>query len=194
MYAKINDGVIDQYPYETWQLRRDFPNVSLPRGYPDHALRTLGIHRVVEMPPPDHDPATQRVEEADPVADGEQWVQAWRIVDLTQDERDAWLANARGQKAEEAIAEASRRRQVVLDAVTPGGLADYVSLMGRALAGVRREAKGRADANEIARLNALESLAGQVEAIDTARDTIIAEIEQHGDPASYDVPGSPHWP
>jgi len=133
-----------------------------------------------------------------PEDDGTGYVVRWdeRIAPAPteQDLVSAAKASSRARKVTEAFDEASRRRQAVLDAVTPGGLADYVSLMGRALAGVRREAKGRADPDEIARLNALEALADQIEAIDTARDTIISEIRQHPDPASYDVPGSPHWP
>lgn len=99
------------------------------------------------------------------------------------------------RKVDQAIAEASRRRLAVVGNLAPGGINDFVALLGRALASVRRDAKGgRPNPGEEARLDALEALADQIDAIDTARDTIIAEIESSPDPASIDVPNSPHWP
>lgn len=100
----------------------------------------------------------------------------------------------REQKIEEAHAEASRRRNLVLASLGTATLADFLSLTARAVASVRREAKGRPNAGEAARLDQLEALADEIEAIDSARDTIVAEIRNSPDPESYDVTHSPHWP
>lgn len=98
---------------------------------------------------------------------------------------------ARHAKIAAASAEAKRRR----DAVVPvSDVRDLLALTARAVAKVRREAQGRSNAGEVASLDQLEAMANAIDAIDSARDTIHAEIGASNDPSSYDVVGSQHWP
>ncbi len=104
----------------------------------------------------------------------------------------------RAQKIREAHRVASEKRQALFAAESdfsdPDYLRNMLALLATATAKLRRETKGQGKPGESDVLDQLESQADAIEAIDDARDTIIAEIEVAADPAAYDVPNSPHWP
>lgn len=107
------------------------------------------------------------------------------------------IQTIRRQKAEEAYAEASRRRALSLGETSGDELLairNWISLTARAVGKVRREASGRTRPGEITELDSLEEQIDALDAIDKARDTILTELKADPDPGSYDVAGSPHWP
>ena len=116
-----------------------------------------------------------------------------------QTDIDADLADlARPKKAAEANREAERRRLVASggnageDEITR--LRRQVSQLASAVGKTRREAKGRPNPGEEAELDALEALADQLAAIDTALAVILAEIDVSADPESISIGDHPAWP
>ena len=90
MYAKITNGVVNQYPYTIGQLRRDNPNISFPKIVGAETLKSFDVYPVQNAPYPSFDNATQRVEpKASPEIVGDEWVIGWNIIDLSQEEVSA---------------------------------------------------------------------------------------------------------
>ena len=107
------------------------------------------------------------------------------------------VEDVRRGKVAETHTEASRRRNVLMGSPpddSDTALRNFLSLTARATGKVRREAKGRGKPGEAAVLDQLESLTDGLEQIDTARDSIIAEVQASADPASIDIPNHPSWP
>ena len=102
MYAKIiNDQVVD---YPILNIRQRFPHLSLPEVILDADL-PAGYFCVQPGSPPAFDPITQRIEQAAPQRQGNAWVQAWRVVDLS----GAELAERSQARAAEVRHERNRR-------------------------------------------------------------------------------------
>jgi len=97
---------------------------------------------------------------------------------------------ARPAKIAEARAEGKRRR-VELSPV-PVDEVDF--FLADVMVRQYEVARGRANQQDEAAVESLVSRLKQMRAVKTAEDTIVAEIEASDDPASYDVPNSPHWP
>jgi len=78
MYAKINNGVVEIYPYTIGDLRKDNPNTSFPKQIPDLVLEEFGIVAIQQVQPPtvSH---TQTWQETTPVLDGGVWKQAYSV-------------------------------------------------------------------------------------------------------------------
>ena len=107
------------------------------------------------------------------------------------------VEEARKSAVQRAQLEASRRRNVLMGSPpedSDTALRNFLSLTARATGKVRREAKGNGRPSESAELDQLEALTDGLEAIDTARDSIIAEIQASPDPASIDIRNHPSWP
>ena len=112
----------------------------------------------------------------------------------------AWTLSTAGvarSRVDEVMREASRRRNILMgsppdDADT--AMRNFLSLTARATGKARREAKGRGKLGEAAELDHLEALTDGLEAIDNARDSIIAEVQASPDPSSIDIPNHPSWP
>lgn len=62
MYVKILNGEVDQYPYSTAQLRRDNPNVSFPKTFPEEYINDYNVYSVYEAEEPSYDPDTHNCE------------------------------------------------------------------------------------------------------------------------------------
>ena len=52
MYAKINGGTIEKFPYTFGDLRRDHPNVSFPKNITQRIMSKYGMVAVLEGPKP----------------------------------------------------------------------------------------------------------------------------------------------
>jgi hypothetical protein len=105
MYLKLNNGVIEKYPYSIGELRRDNPQTSFPKNPSDPLLADWGVFPVKPTGRPEVD-YTKNVTEGTPVrqkarnADGTfkadnpdtpeneawEWVQVWNITDATAEE------------------------------------------------------------------------------------------------------------
>jgi hypothetical protein len=70
------------------QIRRDNPNVSLPRVWNDNVNEALGIDPVLEAPKPDTEGYTQAVRDGVTQDANSNWVQAWQVVDMFSDYTD----------------------------------------------------------------------------------------------------------
>lgn len=84
MYALINNGVVEKYPYSIGQLRKDNPNTSFPKNPTEELLASWGVHPVqsVQSPAVDY---TKNVYEGTPVNDGV-WKQHWVVSDASPEE------------------------------------------------------------------------------------------------------------
>lgn len=91
MFAKINNEIIEKYPYTIGDLRKDNPNTSFPSIIPDDVLAEFGVIKVNSIDKPITD-YTKNVIESDPVFDGSSWVQVWVVADASQEEINERIA------------------------------------------------------------------------------------------------------
>lgn len=93
MYAKLEAGIIAQYPYTFAQLQLDNPDVSFPVDLSDEVLAEFGLVRVIVTGAPAHDPLVQTADEVTPVFSVERgrWEQAWLLRNLTSQELQAMV-------------------------------------------------------------------------------------------------------
>ena len=77
MYAKISDGVVEQYPHTIGDLRRENPRTSFPETVSDGILRDYGLVTVQKTPQPNFDPITHCVRETTPLQQAGTWMQQW---------------------------------------------------------------------------------------------------------------------
>lgn len=89
MFAKINDGVVERYPYSMNDLRQDNPNVSFPMDMSDGDLLAYGVVRVNVRPRPEAASNEKVVEDVPIQLDGVWW-QVYRTETLSAEELDAY--------------------------------------------------------------------------------------------------------
>lgn len=75
----------DGFEYSPSQIREDNPDISFPDALGD--ISHLGYFSVVEPQPPVFDPATERLEKGEIRRVNGNWLQTWRVVQLTPSER-----------------------------------------------------------------------------------------------------------
>jgi hypothetical protein len=83
MYLRIIDENIT-YPYSINQLRKDFPNVSIPHEITDEILLTFGMYNVNPTPKP-NDYTKNIIEDTPQLIDG-LYYQKWILEDITENE------------------------------------------------------------------------------------------------------------
>ena len=64
MYAKINGGTVEKFPYSFGDLRKDNPNVSFPRNITQSIRQRYGMQSVFTVDDPSYDFTTQKIVEA----------------------------------------------------------------------------------------------------------------------------------
>ena len=90
MYVKINNGVIEHYPYTLERLRSDNPNVSFPKEPSDELLSECGVFPVGYQSQPEYNRLTQRVDHAlEPELIEGKWVLRREVVDLSPEQQAA---------------------------------------------------------------------------------------------------------
>jgi hypothetical protein len=84
MYAKLNNGQVEKYPYSIGLLRKEHRNVSFPKVMTDEILADFNIVKVfpTERPAENH---TKNFAVTAVQANG-QWVEKWVATDATQAE------------------------------------------------------------------------------------------------------------
>lgn len=92
MYVKVNNQVVEKYPYTIGNLRKDNPNVSFPKILSNEVLREFGVFEVAITEKPSFNATTQKAEQANPVNVNGQWQQVWVIKSLTEEESSNALA------------------------------------------------------------------------------------------------------
>jgi hypothetical protein len=85
MYAKLNNGVVETYPYSIGQLRKDFPNTSFPKVISKATLDAFNVVEVQAVTPPTvtH---LQVWHEATPVLDNGVWKQSYTVSDVSAED------------------------------------------------------------------------------------------------------------
>ena len=90
MYVKINNGVIEHYPYTLERLRSDNPNVSFPKEPSDELLSEWGVFPVGYQSQPEYNRLTQRVDHAlEPELIEGNWILTKTVVSLTSEQQAA---------------------------------------------------------------------------------------------------------
>ena len=84
MFAKLNNGQLEKYPYSLGQLRKDHRNVSFPKVPSDQDLARFGVVRVTTSPQPAYDYTKNLSLTAEEV--NGQWVEKWVATDASQEE------------------------------------------------------------------------------------------------------------
>lgn len=95
MYAKLNNGQVERYPYTIGQLRKDNRNVSFPKVMDDATLAQFNMVKVAptERPAEDHTKNfTVTVAQVNSA-----WVEKWVSTSATQDEITERTANKAAQ-------------------------------------------------------------------------------------------------
>lgn len=85
MYAKITNGVVEQFPYTLGNLRRDNPNTSFPKDVPIETLNAFGVVEVTATPKPVIDGRTHTQTRSVQLIDGV-WTQVWTPEQLGEQE------------------------------------------------------------------------------------------------------------
>ena len=95
MYAKITNGLVNQYPYTIGQLRRDNPNISFPRDIPIATLQEHGVEAVTYLEQPSYTERTHTCSQnaAPTLVDGA-WTTGWTVSAKSADETAAYDAEA----------------------------------------------------------------------------------------------------
>jgi len=88
MYAKITNGVVEQFPYTLGNLRRDNPNTSFPKEIPSETLAAYGVVEVTITPMPAIDGRTHTQNRSVQFIDGV-WTQVWTPEQLGEQEAGA---------------------------------------------------------------------------------------------------------
>jgi hypothetical protein len=105
MYAKLNNGVIEKYPYTIGELRKDNPNTSFPAQISQATLAEYGVVTVVVTGQPDYNKITQKCVEGVPSFQNNQWQQTWIVTDASAEE----IEQRTNDKANEVRAERDQR-------------------------------------------------------------------------------------
>ena len=95
MYAKLNNGQVERYPYTIGQLRKDHRNVSFPKVMSDEVLAQFNMVKVAptERPADDH---TKNFTVTAAQVNGA-WVEKWVSTSATQDEITERTSNKAAQ-------------------------------------------------------------------------------------------------
>lgn len=81
MFAKIVNGIVEKYPYNT---KEDYPNSGFPKGEDYPEFDVFWVHRIEA----NFDSQTHKAVESIPAFNTElqRWEQAWNILSLTEEE------------------------------------------------------------------------------------------------------------
>jgi hypothetical protein len=86
----IENGQIE-YPYNLWQLRKDYPNISFPFEPTPEDLLPFNVFPVTSTTRPD-DTRDERAIEGEPILTETGWIQVWDIRPATEAEIEEWDA------------------------------------------------------------------------------------------------------
>lgn len=106
MYVQTENNQVVKYPFDIPELKKQYPTASFPVDIAsnEQLLSEFGVYKVTPLQQPEYDKTTQKVISINPVYENGQWIQAWDIVDLEEEEKQYIHDNA----AAEARAERNR--------------------------------------------------------------------------------------
>ena len=99
MFAKLNNGQLQKYPYTLGMLRKDNANVSFPKVLDDATLARFELVKVSPTPRPEYD-HTKDFNVTAQLVNGS-WVEAWIATDVSAEE----VANRTANQASNVRAE-----------------------------------------------------------------------------------------
>ena len=102
MFAKLNNGQLQKYPYTLGMLRKENHNVSFPKNISDDDLARFGVVRVASTPRPADDHTKDFSVTAEQV--GGAWVEKWVATNVSAEE----VANRTANQATNVRAERDR--------------------------------------------------------------------------------------
>ena len=84
MFAKLNNGQLQKYPYTLGMLRKDHSNVSFPKNISDEDLARFSVVRVTSTPRPAFDHTKDFSVTAEQA--GGSWVEKWVATSVSAQE------------------------------------------------------------------------------------------------------------
>jgi len=115
MIAKIENGVVTEWPLGEHHIQTAHPNVSFGFPLTDDTLRDFSYARFKYSDPAQHDAEFQEAREVTPVLNGVVATQAWEIVEkYTADEKAAYIAKRDADRLEAAKVSARAQRDSLL--------------------------------------------------------------------------------
>ncbi len=115
MFAKVENGVVTEWPLGEYIIQATNPRTSFPSPISDEALTQFGFARFVQVSPAAYDSEFQEAKEITPVLNGVVATQAWEIVEkYTYDEKVAYIAkrDAKNELAKAANIRAERNSKL----------------------------------------------------------------------------------
>jgi len=88
MYAKINNGVVEKFPYSIGLLRKENPNTSFPKKPTDATLASYGVYPVKDTPAPSVSDTEVAYHTGNIVEVNGEWEREWTVRPKTQAELD----------------------------------------------------------------------------------------------------------
>ena len=111
MLAKIENGVVTQWPLGEHFIQTTNPNTSFAFPLNDETIAQFGFARFAYSDPATYDAEFQEAREITPVLNGAVATQAWDIIEkYTAEEKAAKLAEHAAQQAALAATEYQRQR------------------------------------------------------------------------------------
>ena len=102
IYVKTVNGILDKFPYNIGDFRRDNPNTSFPPTISEDTLNLFGVYSVVETDIPKYDKFTEIVEpDVVPVKVDNSWVLEYKVKKKTQVEAEQSIRNERDRLLQE---------------------------------------------------------------------------------------------
>jgi hypothetical protein len=83
MYVLAPDQIVSIYPYSIGDLKRDNPNTSFPSEFTATLLAEWNVFPVEKQPAPFYDPATQNLNQGNPVFQNGKWLMTWQVTPAT---------------------------------------------------------------------------------------------------------------
>lgn len=97
MYIKLNNGIVEKYPYTIGELREDNNQTSFPANIPDSLLAEYGVYKVEPTTCPSAS-FDKNIIEGQPELVNGVWKQTWIIEDASAEEHLARVLSARSDE------------------------------------------------------------------------------------------------
>lgn len=101
MYLKLNNGVVDKYPYSIDELRRNNPNTSFPKNPNLELLAEWGVFPVYKSENPDYDYLTEKLEYSAPEYIEGKWITTCQVLKLDVETASNNIRSQRDEKLRE---------------------------------------------------------------------------------------------
>ena len=102
IYVKTINGVLDKFPYNLGDFRRDNPNISFPPAITEDTLNLFGVYAVVETDIPEYDKFTEIVEpDTVPVKIDNSWILEYKVKKKKQQDAENSIRAERNRLLQE---------------------------------------------------------------------------------------------